>query len=138
MLLWIASNDGLYAHSSSLLTIQFIYSGIIIGLWMAVISLPNTVKTIILNASLFFGAIATLIANLLFAIWAFDIVSSKCKDPAAFGQFYVDLCTEMSYVIVEIAFVIYFTIVDVIAVAATVIILGKAYPSLEKQVEQRV
>lgn len=137
MFLWIASNDGLYAQHSQILSIQFIYSGIVMGIWMSVMSYEgNTVKTSGLMIAVLLGGIATIIANVLFAIWALDILSSKCQDPSAYGCVYEKICqTEQAYLIAAIVFVAYLTIVDILVVVMSYLVLGKAYPSVAQQVK---
>lgn len=137
MFLWIASNDGIYAQHSQILSIQFIYSGIIMGIWMSVMSYEeNTVKTTKLMISILLGGLAAMIANVLFAIWALDILSSKCQDPSAYGCVYEKICqTEQAYLIAAIVFVAYLTIVDILVIIMSYLVLGKTYPSVTQQVK---
>jgi hypothetical protein len=135
MLLWIASNDGLYAHYTPLLSIQFIYSGWILGIWISVMTYEkDTAATTGLKISILLGGLATLIANVLFGIWALDIVVTKCQNPSQYGCFYEEVCqNEKGYVITSIVVVVYLTIVDILAIIMSYLLLGKEYPSIGYQ-----
>lgn len=137
MVLWIASNGGLYSVHAPLLALQFCFAGIIIGIWMSVIRLPDdTARSSSLLIAVLIGAIATLVGNVLFGIWTLDMLNTKCQNPAAYGCAYVQICqTEQSYMITAIVFVAYLTAVDLIAIVASLVVLGKAYPSVSTQVK---
>lgn len=138
MFLWIASNDGVYAQHSSLLSFQCVYAGVVMGIWMIVMAFPkdNTVPVIRILIVIFFGAIATILANVLFAIWSLDLLMTKCQNPDAYGCVYVQICkSEQAYLISAIVFVIYLSIVDIIAIYASLRVLGKSYPSVGQQLK---
>jgi hypothetical protein len=137
MILWIASNDGIYSIHAPLLSIQFLYAGFILGIWTAVIRYPDdTIPTRSLMIAVFMGALITLGTNVLFGIWAWDLLNAKCQNPAAYGCVYVQICqTEQAYLITAVVFVGYFIIVDAIAIAASLLVLGKSYPSVSRQIK---
>ena len=135
MMLWIASNDGFYAIHSPLTALQFLFAGIVIGIWMSVLAYPtNTVATNRLMIAIFIGALATLISNIAFAFWALDTLVTKCQDPPTYGCVYIQICAnEQAYVITASVIIGILAIVDIIATVMCFLVLGVAYPSVTKQ-----